>query len=202
MIAKLSGRVDYVADDWIILMVGGVGYRVSVPLPTLATLTVDTEVSLYTYTHVREDAILLYGFRERKEQELFELLVSVSGVGPRLAMALLSYLSIDRIVSAIVQRETKALMQVSGVGKKTAERLILELKDKLAAWSAFQGEGAGVHAVSTEAGSTAGDVISALVGLGYTEDAAVSAVQAVLVESPEASVEDALRLALKKLQPV
>lgn len=199
MIGKLVGVVDHIDSGWIILMVGGVGYRVFVSTPTCNTLTVSSEAELQIYTHVREDALLLYGFLDRTEQELFETLISVSGVGPRLALAVLSQLSVDRFVTAVVQSDTRVLTQVSGVGKKTAERLILELKDRLKTWKVPT-----LTAVS-EVGSpsdtgTAADAIAALIGLGYSQDISESAVRSVFSANPDATLEQAIRAALKVLQ--
>lgn len=181
-------------------MVGGVGYRVFVSVPTASKLAVGQEATLHTYTHVREDALLLYGFSDLTEQELFEILLSVSGVGPKLALAILSQLAVDRFVRAILHAEVKVLTQVTGVGKKTAERLILELKDRLKSWEVSTAASEPADAVPTASAGLHDDVTAALIGLGYSAEHSHSVVLSVLEENPDATLELTLRAALKRLQ--
>lgn len=199
MIGKLQGEVDFVGADWMILMVGGVGYRVFVPATTLAKLAPEEKVALYIHTHVREDAMLLYGFPSREEQELFETLITVTGVGPKLALSILSRLAPDQLVGAILQKDTKVLTQVPGVGRKTADRLILELKDRVKGWQLPEGTEIVATPVSTT-GSLADDVIDALIQLGYPSEAGRRAVEVALAAQPDANEESLLRAALKHLQ--
>lgn len=200
MIGKLYGRVDTIEPGWIILMVGGVGYRLLVPGPTASRLAIDEEATLYVYTHVRDDAIHLYGFHDRTQQQVFEMLLSVSGIGPKLALAILSQLTVSQFVQALQAGEVRVLTQVPGVGRKTAERLLLELKDRFKSWETDapeQGESEGSNPVGADIES---DVIEALIQLGYSADKSRSAVTAVLQEESELSLEEALRAALRRLQ--
>lgn len=201
MIAKLQGKVDTIEAEWLILMVGGVGYRLFVPASTSSKLSVDQDATLFVYTHVREDAILLYGFHDRQQKQVFEILLTVSSVGPKLALAVLSQLSTGQLVEAVMQADVRMLTRVSGVGRKTAERLILELKDRFKAWQVEPSDEPEPSEAVTPTGIL-GDVTSALVQLGYNTDHAQSTVQAVLADQPGASIEEALRAALRRLQSV
>lgn len=199
MIAKLNGVVDTVDATWLIVMVGGVGYRVFAPGPTLTRVAVGEQVSLHTYTHVREDTFSLFGFAEPEEQALFETLLLVSGVGPRLAMAVLSQLTVAQVVRAVVHGEQQVLTRVSGIGKKTADRLILELKDRLSKWAVPSADEDRPSTADVAAASDDDDIVTALVGLGYTVDAsrrAVNDIQGVAAGTDE----ERLRLALRRLQ--
>jgi len=148
-------------------------------------------VELYVHTHVRDDAIVLFGFRTEREKQLFELLITVSGVGPRLAQTVLSGLSPDDVVAALAAGDVRRLQGIPGIGKKTAERLMIDLRDRVG------------DLVTEEMPSAAppadGDLVSALLGLGYKAAAAERCVQQVTRENPEAAFADLLRLALKQL---
>lgn len=198
MIGKLLGTVDTIGADWIIVMVGGIGFRVYVPDPVRSRLVPEAPVTLYVHTYVREDAVALYGFLDPSDQELFELLLGVTGVGPKLALAILSQLPAARLITAVVKAEVKTLTQVPGVGRKTAERLILELKDRLKAWG-------GLPAAADEAApagprSEAEEVIEALAQLGYGAELSRRAVEHALKAEPGASLEQLLRASLRYLQ--
>src|SRR5690554_3957905 len=130
MIAKLQGIVDSVDPEGVILLVGGVGYRVFVPTPTAHRLVPQEQATLHIFTHVREDAILLYGFHDRAQQRAFEALLTVTGVGPKLALAVTSQLTVDQLVRAVQGGDIRTLTKVPGIGRKTAERMVLELKDR------------------------------------------------------------------------
>lgn len=131
MIAFVEGRLEYIEDGACVLDVNGVGYRVFTPMSEICTYAPGTELRLYTYLNVREDAMLLYGFLTRDSLEVFKQLINVSGVGPKFALAILNTFSAPELVGAIAAEDKNALSSVSGIGKKTAERIILELKDKI-----------------------------------------------------------------------
>jgi len=182
MIARLTGTVVEKDGDRLIIDVGGVGYLATVPLGTMGRLgPAGAEVSLYVHTHVREDALALFGFLTSLEKELFERLISISGVGPRLAVTVLSGLSPEALASAVRQGDLKAIQAVPGVGKKTAERMALELRDKLDDLGLI-GEGGEPEdePLLDEAGQLAADAVSALENLGYKTAQAREAVRRAL----------------------
>jgi Holliday junction DNA helicase RuvA len=172
MIAQLRGTLLDKRPNQVLVDVGGVGYLVHIPLSTYAALgDLHDEVTLLIHTHMRDDGISLYGFLSSRERHCFELLIAASGVGPVLAMKILSGMSVDDLVPAIRRGDIAALTQIPGVGKKTAERIVVELRDKLAAMEAHQPPRAASPAGPAE------DVISALINLGYERHAAESAVE-------------------------
>ncbi len=171
MIAELTGKITKKAFNHVVLDVGGVGYLVLIPLSTYTALPSDGTVRLYIHTHVREDAISLFGFCSEQERELFLDLISVSGIGPKLATTILSGASAPEVRSYIVGGNVTGFMGVPGVGKKTAERIVLELREKLAKRTVDQGE-----IQENEPGGPA-DVADALVNLGYTRTQAQDAVR-------------------------
>jgi holliday junction DNA helicase RuvA len=195
MIGQLRGRLAEKRPNQVLVDVAGVGYLVQVPLSTYAALgELHAEISLLIHTHVREDALALYGFVSSREKHLFELLISASGVGPSLALKILSGMSAEELVPAIRSGDLARLTKIPGVGRKTAERIVVELKDKL--------ETAVFEAAKPTAASPAGieaDVISALVNLGYDARAAESAVAEAKRESGTADFEKLLRAALQVL---
>jgi Holliday junction DNA helicase RuvA len=195
MIGQLRGRLAEKRPNQVLVDVGGVGYMVLVPLSTFAALgELHTEVTLLIHTHVREDALSLYGFVSSREKHLFELLLSASGVGPSLALKILSGMSVDELVPAIRGSDLARLTKIPGVGRKTAERMVVELKDKL--------EAVVVEAERPAASSPAGveaDVGSALVNLGYEARVAEKAVEEARQESGTANFEKLLRAALQAL---
>jgi len=160
MIAHLRGRLIAKHPNQAVVEAGGVGYEVNISIPTFSALPAPgAEVALHVHTHVREDALSLFGFLRGEEKQLFEKLISVSGIGPKLAITILSGMPADAMVAAIKGNDLAALTRIPGIGKKTAERMVLELRDKLDAF----GVAAAVHARSP----VEEDVISALVNLGY-----------------------------------
>jgi Holliday junction DNA helicase RuvA len=198
LIGALTGRLLHKAPAEILLDVGGVGYRVSVPLTTFGRLpAVGSTVSLSVHTHVREDLLALYGFQTRVERDLFERLIAVPGVGPRLALAVLSHLEPGELVETVQSRDAGRLARVPGIGKKTAERLLLELGAALGRAGAFDLSGSGVSAAS----GPRSDLVSALVNLGYKAAQVDPIVDAVLASSDrgESSLETLLREALRRL---
>ncbi len=196
MIGQLRGRLAGKRPNQVLVDVGGVGYLVQVPLSTYATLgELHTEVNLLIHTHVREDALALYGFLSSREKHFFEMLLSAAGVGPTLALKILSGMTVEELVPAIRTGDMARLTRIPGVGRKTAERIVVELKDKL---DAVVAEAAERHAPSSPAGVEA-DVISALVNLGYDARTAESAVVEARREAGSANFEKLLRSALQTL---
>ena len=195
MIGQLRGRLAEKRPNQVLVDVGGVGYLVQVPLSTYAALgELHTEVTLLIHTHVREDALALYGFVSAREKHFFEMLLSASGVGPTLALKILSGMSVEELVPAIRGSDLARLTKIPGVGRKTAERMVVELKDKLEAVAVETEK----PAPSSPAGIEA-DVVSALVNLGYDGRAAESAVAEAKREAGAANFENLLRGALQSL---
>lgn len=194
MIAYLRGRILDKQPNRLIVEVQGVGYDVAVPLSTFYGLgDTGSEVELRVHTHVREDALALFGFATRLEQALFERLIGVSGIGPKLALAVLSIEPAD-LIRAIETADVARLTAIPGVGKKTGERIVLELKDRLP-------RARPDAAVSAAAGPPAlkDDVVSALVNLGYHRPLAEKAMSSVMKAAPDGDFEGTLKLALREL---
>src|ERR1700757_3982875 len=195
MIGQLRGRLADKRPNQVMVDVGGVGYLVAVPLSTYAALgELHTEVTLLIHTHVREDALALYGFLSSREKHFFELLLGASGVGPSLALKILSGMTVEELVPAIRGGDVVRLTKIPGVGRKTAERMVVELKDKL--------EAVAVETEKPATSSPAGvesDVLSALINLGYDARAAENAVSEAKQEVGTASFEKLLRASLQSL---
>jgi len=195
MIGQLRGRLAEKRPNQVLVDVGGVGYLVQVPLSTYATLgELHAEVTLLIHTHVREDALALYGFVSAREKHFFEMLLSASGVGPSLALKILSGMSVEELVPAIRGSDLTRLTKIPGVGRKTAERMVVELKDKLEAVVVETEKPAATSSAGIEA-----DVISALVNLGYDGRAAETAVGEAKREAGAGNFEKLLRGALQAL---
>lgn len=201
MIAHITGKLVQKLPNSVIIDIGGLGYELSVPLSTFYDLSdIGTDVSLHAYTYVREDALQLFGFRTEREKKLFLQLISVSGIGPKLAITVLSGLSVEELIQAIRTSDLARLVGIPGVGKKTAERMLLELKDKMRLFASPELEGQLPNGVVAQKGDAVReDVISALVNLGYQKIAAEKAVISALKEEPDMNFETALKLALRKL---
>ena len=190
MIGRLTGRLAAKLPPQVLLDVAGVAYEVDVPMSTFYNLPATGEsVTLHTHLVVREDAHMLYGFATLEERAAFRQLIRISGVGARTALAVLSGLSVADLAHAVTMQETGRLTRVPGIGKKTAERLLLELKGKLA--EAIPGGGA-----TAAPGSNTADILNALVSLGYSEKEALNAVKGL---PPGLSVAEGIRAALKTL---
>src|SRR5262245_42983202 len=198
MIAHLSGKLLSKQPNQVIVDVSGVGYEVHVPLSTFYELgEVGSPVQLRIYTHVREDTIALFGFKSAKEKLMFEQVTSISGIGPKLGITILSGMPADELVVAIRQSNLARLTSIPGIGKKTAERLVVELRDKLAKAGAVP---TGEQAATASVSQPQDDVISALVNLGYARPSAEKAVQTVVsVSKTELVFEELLRTALRQL---
>ncbi|PZR52724.1 Holliday junction branch migration protein RuvA [Xylanimonas oleitrophica] len=202
MIASLAGVVEHVSLDRAVIDVGGVGYLVHATPATLAGLRVGERAHLATTLVVREDSMTVYGFADAEEREVFETVQSVSGIGPRIALALLAVHTPDALRRAVHTQDVKALTRVPGIGAKGAQRIVLELSGKLAAPD--DGAAAGGAAAPVRAGDRRDQVVEALVGLGYPAKVAEEAVAAVLSDAgaetvAEADVASTLRAALRSL---
>lgn len=195
MIAFLDGSIDYLDPTHVIINVGGVGYEVKISLNTFSTLKDHKKAKVLTYLHVREDAQILYGFMTGAEKQRFLDLISISGVGPGTALTVLSSLTADDLQAAILQGDVRTIQQVKGIGAKTAQRIILELKDKMAKGSSEIIPGlvgiSSQHAIREEA-------LAALVTLGINRGVAEKSIQKVLKNSDKVlSLEEIIKLALK-----
>lgn len=184
------------AADRIILDIGGVGYEVWIPFSTYYELgDVGETVRLHIYTHVKEDSLNLYGFLTAQEKKLFTKLIQISGIGPKLSVTILSGLPVEELIQAVTAGDLVRLNAIPGVGKKTAERIVLEMKDKVASILPELQERVDVLA----AGSMQADVVSALVNLGYAKNGAEKAVSQALQDGNGNRFEDLLKRSLKKL---
>ena len=196
MIAQLRGRLVRKETQEAVVDVQGVGYRVTIPLSTFYRIgDPGQEVTLLTHTHVREDTLALFGFLTATEQALFERLISVSGVGPKVAIAILSGIEAPDLVSALRTSDVVRLTRIPGVGKKTAERLVLELKDKVQGLAAAEPE----EAPAAAGGTAREDLVSALVHLGYSRPEAEKGVDRALKDDGAGRFEDLLRHSLRIL---
>lgn len=195
MIGRLRGRIEFISDDQLLIDVHDVGYVVSVPASTATGLVDGSDGELLIYTQVREDAILLYGFATAREKQVFELLVSVSGVGPKLALSVLSTLTPEVFCQAIMQGNLQMLIQVPGIGKRTGERLLLELKDKVGKQFALLGAAPGQGATASHG---AKDALEALLALGYSAQEVSDALAQLDLDGTE-NVEIIIRKALSVL---
>jgi Holliday junction DNA helicase RuvA len=191
MIATLRGEIAQVEENALVLEVGGVGLRVFVPAPLRGRMRAGEVLLLYTHLVVREDALTLYGFESQAERELFNILLGVDGIGPKVALSVLSTMTLDAIQRAVFADEPEVLSRVPGVGKKTAQKMALHLKDKLKP----------MDALATMAGMTDRDseVLAALTALGYSVVEAQAAIQALPKDAPE-DIEERLRMALQYFQ--
>ena len=188
MISSLHGKVESLGGDGAVVNVGGVGFQVFMPTSTLSALgVIGREVQLYTHLHLREDNATLYGFASAEELALFQTLIGVSGLGPKLALAMLSAMSVEQLAMAIATGSADLLTAVPGIGKKVANRIVLELKEKIGAgW---------ITTPPPELARENTDVLAALTSLGYSAAEAAKAVAA-LPASPEMSLEEKIKLAL------
>lgn len=201
MIAFVKGRIDEITEENVVIDVGGIGYNVKISTQTAALLpSLEEEVKLYTYTCVREDMFSLYGFLTRDDLEIFKRLITVNGIGPKGGLAILSVMSADNLRFAIISGDAAAISKAPGIGKKTAERVILDLKDK------FSLEDTLVHKEMLklkEGGSISdhharNEAVEALTALGYSASDALHAVKSVQADE-NMDVETILKLALKNM---
>ncbi|MDX6712339.1 MAG: holliday junction helicase RuvA [Blastocatellia bacterium] len=204
MIAHLSGTLLAKQATSVILDVGGVGYEVTIPLSTFYDLEeIGSTAKLRIYTYVREDSLQLFGFRTLRERELFLKLISVGGIGPKLGITILSGMSADEIILSIRTNNLGRLTSIPGIGKKTAERIVIELRDKIAALSGPQPDEDPGSRASRAAASSADtindDALSALLNFGYQKNAAEKALSSAMQEGGEITVETLLRRSLRLL---
>jgi Holliday junction DNA helicase RuvA len=198
VIGHLRGRLARSTPERVLVDVGGVGYELHVSLATFSELDragTGAEVALHVHTHVREDQLALFGFATEREKELFERLIGVSGIGPRLAQVVLSGMAPEDLVAALAAGDVARLTRIPGVGKKTAERMVVELRDPLQAL-------AREAAARAPAATTDDDLVAALVHLGYKAGQAEKAVVEARREAPEAPFHELLPLALRRLSRV
>jgi len=198
MIALLTGEIAQRHTEAIVIDVAGVGYRVQIPLSTFYSLPDQGKISLHIHTHVKEDAINLFGFLSVEEKNFFALLISVSGVGPKLAINILSHMPAGDLALALVEADISRLTSIPGIGKKSAERLVLELQDKAASFAVGRVVNASTDSRTVPAGLRE-DAISALVNLGYKENLANKAVKSIDF-LPETALEEILKKALHLLR--
>ncbi len=195
MIAQLTGTLVEKEADRVVVDIHGVGYEVSIPFSTYYELGEPGDaVTLQIHTHVKEDALSLYGFSAVKEKRLFTRLIQVSGIGPKLGITILSGLPADELIQAVMGADVVRLNGIPGVGKKTAERIVLEMRDKVVGLASAEDEAA----VAGASGSLQRDVVSALVNLGYSKPVAEKAVTQVLNDDPTDQFETLLRKTLRK----
>lgn len=195
MIYNLIGTLTYCDQNFAVVECGGVGFKCFTTLTTLREIgKVGNEVNLYTHLSVREDAMDLFGFASKEELESFRLLISVSGIGPKAAVAILSEMTPDRLAVCIASGDAKMLTKAQGVGKKTAERVVLELKDKMGAIGSS--DVAAAAAAGSAEGTDSAEAVQALVALGYTQSDAAVVIGRL---DPSLSVDEMIRIGLKEL---
>jgi len=194
MIDQISGKIISINDNYVVLAVGGLGIKVNISANFASKLVNEDLITLVTYLNVREDALDLYGFKNDSERNLFLMLIAISGIGPKLAVSILSGVELEELKSNILSGDIKSLTSIPGVGAKTAKRIIIELKDKLS------------KTITTELGfeenfgsKISKDVLSALVGLGYSESMATKVIKRINPANPDKSIESLIKEALKIL---
>lgn len=200
MIAHLTGTILTKQPNAVVIDVNGVGYEVTIPVSTFYELgDVGAQASLRVHTHVREDAIMLFGFRTSREKELFLRLTSVSGIGPKLGITFLSGTSPDDLIAAIRSNDLARLVSIPGVGRKTAERVVIELRDKIGQLALLDSDVSSTPSTAVDVDATRDDVVAALVSLGYQKALAEKIVAKVLEVESDRTIEHVLRQALKLL---
>ncbi len=201
MYAYIKGELAEINIDHIVIETGGIGYQIFIPGQTFEYLpAIGEELKVYTYLYLREDAMILYGFLTKDDLELFKLLISVSGIGPKGGLAILSTLDADDLRFAVLSGDAKAISKAPGVGGKTAQRVILELKDKMSLEDAYEKKTQHVQeaANASAAGSVKNDAVLALTALGYSSTESLKAVSRVEI-TDTMDVEDVLKAALKHI---
>lgn len=197
MIYSLTGELTYIGDQFLVVECGGVGFKCFTSVATAANAgRIGDQIRLYTYLSVKEDALDLYGFKTENELRAFKLLISVSGVGPKAAVSILSEMSADKLALAVAAGDTKAITRANGVGKKIAERIVLELKDKMAGVTLSSSESSVSAAASVAEDSPAGEAVAALVALGFSKSDAAATVGAMDSSLP---ADEMIRQGLRQL---
>ncbi|MEW6129703.1 MAG: Holliday junction branch migration protein RuvA [Acidobacteriota bacterium] len=200
MIAQLTGKLASKQPNNAIIDVGGVGYEVTIPITTFYVLgEIGSEVTLKIHTHVREDALLLYGFATARDKELFLKLVSVSGIGPKVAITMLSGMQAPELITAIQKNDLGRLTTIPGVGRKTAERVVVELRDKLGKITLAEEELAAMPESTVADLTIQEDTVAALIALGYPKPLAEKAVSSAMREDGEMTIQAVLKRSLKRL---
>ena len=195
MIGYLTGKIISKKPTQVLLDVQGVGYLINISINTFDKLSEEnSKISLYTYLSVREDSLTLFGFYTSSEKELFEILIGVNGVGPKLALGILSGISVNEFKDAVANNNVFRLVSIPGIGKKTAERMIMELRDKINKVIIDTSSGA-----NTASFAVKDDAIAALIGLGYNQKTAELTTRAILEKNPSLPIEDLIKESLKKL---
>ena len=199
MFAYLIGRIAEVTEENLVLEVGHIGFNVKIPSSLPARLPgIGEEVKIYTYTCVREDAFLLYGFWSKDDLEMFRMLIGVNGIGPKGGLAILSVMSADDVRMAILSQDAKAIAKAPGVGAKTAQRVILDLKDKVSIQDTLLSKESVAYVAAEDASEARSEAVEALTALGYSPTEALHAVRQV-EHAQDMDVEDILKAALKNL---
>jgi len=197
MIAQIRGQLVQKSPGWVIVEANGVGYQVHVSLTTFYDLPdIEQPVRVYTYTHVREDVLQLYGFSTPLEKEIFQILIGVSGIGPKLALNILSGIATPLLIQSLAAGDLNRLLSIPGVGRKMGERMILDLQDKVQKLECRVSIPSRSHLPPDEISE---DIVSALVNLGYKKSQAESAVEKVFQQRPEIRLEEGLKESLKVL---
>jgi len=197
MIAQIRGQLVQKSPGWVIVEANGVGYQVHVSLTTFYDLPdIEQPVRVYTYTHVREDVLQLYGFSTPLEKEIFQILIGVSGIGPKLALNILSGIATPLLIQSLAAGDLNRLLSIPGVGRKMGERMILDLQDKVQKLECRVSIPSRSHLPPDEISE---DIVSALVNLGYKKNQAESAVEKIFQQRPEIKLEEGLKESLKVL---
>ncbi len=191
MYSYIRGSLEYIGKDYVVVDVNGVGYKIFTAIPTISNTNIKEMVKMYTYLYVREDIMALYGFANPEELEMFELLISVSGVGPKAAISMLCSISPSKFALCLVTNDIKALTSAQGVGNKMAQRIILELKDKI---KSEQLADEGEEYVTND--NKISEAVNALIALGYSYNEASKAVKSI---NQDQDVETIIKMALKSL---
>lgn len=194
MIAKLKGRIDELKPTEVILDVKGVGYHLKIPLSTYEGILNQDEVSLYVYTYHKEDQLKLYGFLSEKEKSIFAILINISGIGPVMALSILSGININQLVDSVRRDDSSILIRIPGVGKNKAEKLIFELKRKMKRLEDFVTE-------TPKKSSLYNDALEALISLGFDEKKSSQIIDSIINENTGISIEDIIKNALRRLSP-
>lgn len=194
MFAYIKGELSYVMEDYIVVDNNGIGYMVYMPSTDIEKIKNNREVTVFTHYHVREDLIALYGFADKESLNIFKMLINISGVGPKAALSILSVVSPQNFILAVVTNDDKTLSKAQGIGKKLAQRIILELKDKFKDYDLSGGEKELDEVIIEKDGTK--EAVAALVSLGYTKQEAIHAIKGI---DTSLKVEDIIKIALKHL---
>lgn len=198
MFEYIKGKVEYIANDMLVVENNGIGYRIWTSAYTTGRAVLHEEVTLYTYMHIREDDISIFGFLSRDENNVFKLLISVSGIGPKGALAIMSALTIDELRIAVLSDDHKAIAKANGVGAKTAQRVVMELKDKFKLEDVFEDFADSADLSETDSNDMITETAMALTALGYSNVEALRAIKKV-DGYEKMTVEELLKAALKKI---